>query len=88
LRVVVALEPITERELLPPVVECLLVVAQRGEAFGEGVVQAQQVIVGVVRRAGEFGLEQDDLQPGVGLVIARLCAGPRSQRLVAARFRC
>ena len=65
--VVVALDAAAQGEFLAAVVEGWVVVAERVVVGGEGVVQAQQVVVGAGGCAGEFVLEQDDLQPGIGV---------------------
>ena len=54
------------------VVECLAVLAERVVVGGEGVVDAEPVIVGVGGQGGEFGFQHDVLQPGIG-ARARAC---------------
>jgi hypothetical protein len=46
--------------------ECLAVVAERCMVGGEGVVDAEPVIVGAGRQGGELGVQHDVLQPGIG----------------------
>ena len=60
--VVVAVDAAAQGEFLAAVVESWVVFAERVVVAGEGVVQAQQVVIGVSARVGEFVLEQDDLQ--------------------------
>ena len=46
--------------------QCLAVLAERVVVGGEGVVDAEPVIVGVRGQGGEFGFQDDVLQPGIG----------------------
>ena len=55
-----------EGEFVLAVGECLAVVAERAIVGGEGVVDAEPVIVGVGGQGGELGFQHDVLQPGIG----------------------
>ena len=61
------LEALAEGELLMAVAERLQVDAQVVIGGGEGGVEAEQVVLGDGGGGFELGLEQDDLQPDVGV---------------------
>ena len=61
--------------------EGLAVLAEGGVVGGEGMVDAELVVIGVSRQGREFGFQDAVLQPGIGAWPVELPAGRRGRRL-------
>ena len=62
-----AQDAVPQREFVMAVADRLIVLAESRIVLSQGLVHAQPVLVSFGGHGAQFGFEDDDLQPGVGL---------------------